>query len=357
MAQAEPAPRKRSSKAAAGRSDNGSQAAAPRTAAAGRATRPAARARSPPCASSRPASSAARTTGRGSPSSARSSTSACSRSSRATRSRDSSTRSSGCSRRSRTTRAASDGAAGFITRLREGTWAGHVAEHIALEFQNLAGTDVRHGKTRGTGEYGRYNVIFEYREEQVGIEAGKMAVGLVNHLVAPDGPGPRVRPHGGAGDAHPPRRAARLRPVHPGAPRRGRGSRHPVHPPRPVQPRPAGPGRPPAADPRDDDQPHGRDRRRHRVRQEAHQPPARLGRPPRAAVRGRRDRGRRRRRRAPAGLPVRHQAARRQPRPRRRARPAQRRRRPCRVARVATARAAARTSSSSRTSRATTTAA
>jgi cyanophycin synthetase len=74
---------------------------------------------------------------------------------------------------------------GFITRLREGTWAGHVAEHIALEFQNLAGTDVRHGKTRGTGEYGRYNVIFEYREEQVGIEAGKMAVALVNHLVAP----------------------------------------------------------------------------------------------------------------------------------------------------------------------------
>jgi cyanophycin synthetase len=77
---------------------------------------------------------------------------------------------------------------GFITRLREGTWTGHVAEHIALEFQNLAGTDVRHGKTRGTGDYGRYNVIFEYREEQVGIEAGKMAVDLVNHLVAPDDP-------------------------------------------------------------------------------------------------------------------------------------------------------------------------
>jgi cyanophycin synthetase len=77
---------------------------------------------------------------------------------------------------------------GFITRLREGTWAGHVAEHIALEFQNLAGTDVRHGKTRATGEYGRYNVIYEYREEQVGIEAGKAAVGLVNHLVAPGDP-------------------------------------------------------------------------------------------------------------------------------------------------------------------------
>ncbi|MCJ7709832.1 MAG: ATP-grasp domain-containing protein, partial [Chloroflexi bacterium] len=77
---------------------------------------------------------------------------------------------------------------GFITRLRDGTWAGHISEHIALEFQNLAGTEVRHGKTRGTGEYGRYNVIFEYREEQVGREAGHMAVALVNHLVAPEDP-------------------------------------------------------------------------------------------------------------------------------------------------------------------------
>ena len=77
---------------------------------------------------------------------------------------------------------------GFLTRLRDGTWAGHVAEHIALELQNLAGTPVRHGKTRSTGEHGRYNVIFEYREEQVGIEAGKKAVRLVNHLVAPDDP-------------------------------------------------------------------------------------------------------------------------------------------------------------------------
>jgi len=75
---------------------------------------------------------------------------------------------------------------GFISRLREGTWAGHIAEHIALELQNLAGTDVRHGKTRGTGEPGRYNVIYEFREETVGIEAGKIAVALVNHLVAPN---------------------------------------------------------------------------------------------------------------------------------------------------------------------------
>jgi cyanophycin synthetase len=77
---------------------------------------------------------------------------------------------------------------GFITRLLEGTLAGHIAEHIALEFQNLAGTDVRHGKTRSAGVHGQYNCIYEYREEAVGLEAGKMAVGLVNHLVAPDDP-------------------------------------------------------------------------------------------------------------------------------------------------------------------------
>jgi cyanophycin synthetase len=78
---------------------------------------------------------------------------------------------------------------GFITRLRDGTWTGHIAEHIALELQNLAGTDVRHGKTRSTGEHGRYNVIYEFREEAVGIDAGKLAVRLVNHLVAPNDPG------------------------------------------------------------------------------------------------------------------------------------------------------------------------
>jgi cyanophycin synthetase len=74
---------------------------------------------------------------------------------------------------------------GFLSRLRDGTWAGHIAEHVALELQNLSGTDVRHGKTRGAGPIGQYNVIYEYREEQVGVEAGKIAVDLVNHLVEP----------------------------------------------------------------------------------------------------------------------------------------------------------------------------
>jgi cyanophycin synthetase len=77
---------------------------------------------------------------------------------------------------------------GFVTRLKEGTWAGHVAEHVALELQNLAGTFVHHGKTRSTGRDGEYNVIYEFREEAVGLEAGKLAVRIVNHLVAPSDP-------------------------------------------------------------------------------------------------------------------------------------------------------------------------
>jgi len=72
---------------------------------------------------------------------------------------------------------------GFADRLREGTWVGHVAEHIALQLQREAGTEVGRGKTRGTGEPGRYNVVYSYAEESVGVAAGKLAVRLVNHLV------------------------------------------------------------------------------------------------------------------------------------------------------------------------------
>jgi cyanophycin synthetase len=77
---------------------------------------------------------------------------------------------------------------GFVTRLKDGTWMGHVAEHVALELQNLAGTPVRHGKTRSAGTTGQYNVIYEFGEEAVGQEAGVFAVRIVNHLVAPGDP-------------------------------------------------------------------------------------------------------------------------------------------------------------------------
>jgi cyanophycin synthetase len=77
-------------------------------------------------------------------------------------------------------------AGGFLERLREGTWMGHVAEHIALELQRESGSHVYRGKTRGADAPGRYNVIFGYWEERVGLAAGELAVRLVNHLVEPD---------------------------------------------------------------------------------------------------------------------------------------------------------------------------
>jgi len=75
---------------------------------------------------------------------------------------------------------------GFVERLHEGTWAGHISEHIALELQRYTGADVYRGKTRGAGEPGRYNVIYGYRDEEVALRAGDLSVNIVNHLVAPD---------------------------------------------------------------------------------------------------------------------------------------------------------------------------
>lgn len=65
---------------------------------------------------------------------------------------------------------------GFLRRVQEGTWAGHVIEHFALELQTLAGMDTGYGRTRETGERGIYNVVFSYVEEEVGRFAAKEAV-------------------------------------------------------------------------------------------------------------------------------------------------------------------------------------
>ncbi|HYP60640.1 MAG TPA: cyanophycin synthetase [Thermomicrobiales bacterium] len=72
---------------------------------------------------------------------------------------------------------------GFLQRMREGTWMGHVLEHVALEFQNLSGAEVSRGKTRSTGERGVYNVVYEHVQEDVGLAAGRLGVRLLNHLI------------------------------------------------------------------------------------------------------------------------------------------------------------------------------
>jgi len=72
---------------------------------------------------------------------------------------------------------------GFFQRIESGTWMGHIIEHIALEIQNLAGMEVGFGRTRGYGEKGVYNVVFDYEEEAVGRFAAKAAFDICNALI------------------------------------------------------------------------------------------------------------------------------------------------------------------------------
>ncbi len=73
---------------------------------------------------------------------------------------------------------------GFFMRVDDGTWMGHVIEHIALEIQTLAGMDTGFGRTRGYGEEGVYNVVFSYMEEKVGRYAAKAAVRICEALIS-----------------------------------------------------------------------------------------------------------------------------------------------------------------------------
>ena len=75
-------------------------------------------------------------------------------------------------------------AGGFFQRVEEGTWMGHIIEHIALEIQTLADMDTGFGRTRGYGEEGVYNVVFSYIEENVGRFAAKASVAICEALIA-----------------------------------------------------------------------------------------------------------------------------------------------------------------------------
>lgn len=74
---------------------------------------------------------------------------------------------------------------GFFQRVEEGTWMGHVIEHIALELQTLAGMDTGFGRTRTPeGEKpGVYYVVFSYMEEDAGLYAARAAVRIAQSLV------------------------------------------------------------------------------------------------------------------------------------------------------------------------------
>jgi len=76
---------------------------------------------------------------------------------------------------------------GFIRRMREGegTWLGHVLEHVAIELQNVAGEDVTFGKTRSISDArpGVYTVVYEYAQREEGIAAGDLALRLICSLL------------------------------------------------------------------------------------------------------------------------------------------------------------------------------
>jgi len=77
-------------------------------------------------------------------------------------------------------------AGGFVRRLREdeGTWLGHVMEHVAIELQNVAGSAVTFGRTRSIdGQPGHYNMVFQYKDVAVGREASALAMNLIQSLL------------------------------------------------------------------------------------------------------------------------------------------------------------------------------
>jgi cyanophycin synthetase len=74
---------------------------------------------------------------------------------------------------------------GFLKRMEEGTWLGHVFEHLVLEIQDIAGHHVSFGKTRAAKQPKHYNVVFEIQDENVGLEASRLALKLI-HSLLPD---------------------------------------------------------------------------------------------------------------------------------------------------------------------------
>ncbi|MGC4007147.1 MAG: hypothetical protein QM811_30070 [Pirellulales bacterium] len=80
---------------------------------------------------------------------------------------------------------------GFFERLRRGTYMAHIMEHVCLELQSLAGSEVGYGRTRETAVDGVYKVAIEYIEEGFAKEAVRSAVALCMAAV-----------HGHAFDVH-----------------------------------------------------------------------------------------------------------------------------------------------------------
>jgi hypothetical protein len=103
---------------------------------------------------------------------------------------------------------------GFVTRLRRGTYAPHIMEHVALELQSMMGHEVGYGRARGGDRAGEYTVVFEHRHAAVGQRAAVLALSVVREAFAGTlGPVDRavaeLRTRAAAPDASPPRQEVR----------------------------------------------------------------------------------------------------------------------------------------------------
>jgi cyanophycin synthetase len=72
---------------------------------------------------------------------------------------------------------------GFVQRLAEGTYFGHVVEHVAIELAALADVGANHGKTRHSGDPRVYNVAIEFKAEQASRYLLEVAVRLVTAVL------------------------------------------------------------------------------------------------------------------------------------------------------------------------------
>ncbi|HVE77242.1 MAG TPA: hypothetical protein VNA89_00135 [Gemmatimonadaceae bacterium] len=73
---------------------------------------------------------------------------------------------------------------GFLRRLRAGTYAPHIVEHVALELQTMIGHEVGFGRTRGGDVAGEYTLVFEHLHEAVGLRAAALALEAVQRAFA-----------------------------------------------------------------------------------------------------------------------------------------------------------------------------
>jgi cyanophycin synthetase len=75
---------------------------------------------------------------------------------------------------------------GFVQRLHDGTYMGHIIEHVALELQCMAGAPAGFGRTRHMrGSPGVYRVVCAYQLEQLAVPAFRLATELVGAVAGP----------------------------------------------------------------------------------------------------------------------------------------------------------------------------